>query len=540
MAAEPARGDPLMRLLSLNKNSLALALVAGALVSPKAEALTLDWSGYFRADYNYVGNYVGESTTVGGTVTSERNTSFSTVFMKLRPRVLVNDNVIVRSEWDIGDQVYGLFGRGVMRDERSDVLGTDKAPFPIGARRLWLDVHTDFGTVQVGRAPFHWGLGAIFNAGDNPSDRYQSTMDTIRLVSKFGYLSVMPLYAKNALGRSIGGARNPIGSAAGTFDTIAPGADDVTDYGLALRYENPEEELEGGALYYKRTASDSQNSYYYRGSFPRRFTTGANGMNTKLINVYAKKTFKRLELGAELPIFSGTVADITESGSRNDYSAIGFAGEAALRYDTWRHALKFGMAPGQEAASGSTTASRGNSFKALNFHRAYKLGLILFNYNLQNFGAGNPDAVPGDPESSNRVFSPYDAAITNTQYVMLSTEKRWEQWGVNAGVVWAQANKTAKANRDFFNSNTRSWYTAASDQGKSLGLEFDVGARYNWDDNISFGLDAALLIPGSALKTTGSRPSFSAATPPTPVAGAEITGLDKNVAAVSLSASTVF
>ncbi|RYZ95675.1 MAG: hypothetical protein EOP11_24575, partial [Proteobacteria bacterium] len=198
-----------MRQFSLNKNTLALSLgllLAGTAAAPEAHALTLDWAGYFRADYNYVGNYVGESANG---VDSDRNTSFSTVFMKLRPKVLVNDNVIVRSEWDIGDQVYGIFGRGIPRDQRSDVFGTDRAPFPIGARRIWLDVHTDFGTVQVGRAPFAWGLGAIFNAGDNASDRYQTTMDTVRLVSKFGYLSVMPFYAKAGLGRSIGGARTP-------------------------------------------------------------------------------------------------------------------------------------------------------------------------------------------------------------------------------------------------------------------------------------------------------------------------------------------
>ncbi|RZA08606.1 MAG: hypothetical protein EOP11_04345 [Proteobacteria bacterium] len=521
-----------MRQFSLNKNSLALSLgclIAGAVVAPEAKALTLDWSGYFRADYNYVGNYVAET---GGTpaVTSDRNTSFSTVFMKLRPKVLVNDNVIVRSEWDIGDQVYGLFGRGIPRDQRSDVFGTDRAPFPIGARRLWLDVHTDFGTVQVGRAPFAWGLGAIFNAGDNPSDRYQTTMDTVRLVSKFGYLSVMPFYAKAALGRSIGGARSPVGP--GTpptaFDTVASGSDDITDYGIALRFENPEEELEAGALYYKRAGSDSQNSYLYGGNPPRTYTAGANGMSTKLINVYGKKTFKRLEIGAELPIFSGTVADITGAGVRNNYSSIGLAGEAALKYDTWRHSVKFGFAPGQEAAAGTGAANRGNSFKAMSFNRAYKLGLIMFNYNLNNFGVGNPDAVPGNPNSDNAVVSPYDAAITNARYVMLSSEKRWEQWGLNVGVVWAQANQAAQSGRDFYNTNNRNWYAATTTQGKNMGVEFDVGARYNWDDNISFGLDGGLLVPGDYLKTTGNN------------AGAQVTGLDKTVAAVTLSASTVF
>ncbi|PMY12524.1 hypothetical protein C1X42_32810, partial [Pseudomonas sp. FW305-BF8] len=67
----------------------------------------------------------------------------------------------------------------------------------ITAARLWLDTHTDFGTLQVGRAPMHWGLGAILNSGDGVYDRFQSTADTIRLVSKFGYFTFMPFYAKD-------------------------------------------------------------------------------------------------------------------------------------------------------------------------------------------------------------------------------------------------------------------------------------------------------------------------------------------------------
>jgi hypothetical protein len=251
-------------------------------------------------------------------------------------------------------------------------------------------------------------------------------------------------------------------------------------------------------------------------------------MSTKLINVYGKKTFKRLEIGAELPLFSGTVADITGAGVRNNYSSIGLAGEAALKYDTWRHSVKFGFAPGQEAAAGTGAGNRGNSFKAMSFNRAYKLGLIMFNYNLNNFGTGNPDAVPGNPNSDNAVVSPYDAAITNARYVMLATEKRWEQWGLNLGLVWAQANQAAQSGRDFYNTNNRNWYTATTTQGKNMGVEFDVGARYNWDDNISFGLDGGLLVPGDYLKTTGNN------------AGTQVTGLDKTVAAVTLSASTVF
>ncbi|MGZ3695784.1 MAG: hypothetical protein ACXWQO_16915, partial [Bdellovibrionota bacterium] len=496
----------------MNKRMVNKFFLGGALallLSPSnASALTLDWSGYFRADHNFVHDYQMDKASPGYSNSGDtgeyipgqgkKTTTFSSVFMKLKPRVLVNDNVIVRSEWNVGDPVYGFFGRNIPREDRNNPFSTQKDGMDLSVARLWLDVHTDFGTVQVGRAPFHWGLGVIFNSGDRPFDRYQSTSDTIRLVSKFGYLSLMPLYAKNAMGRSLAGARNPF------TDAILQGSDDVTDYGLGLKYENPEEDLEGGALYYKRNANDAQNNYYYPAG-STTYTGGSNGMNLKLINLYAKKSWKRVELGAELPIYSGEIGDMNGVGTRNTYKATAVAIEAALKYDTWKHSLKLGSVPGQSPTT-SGAANRGSAFGAMQFHRAYKLGQILFNYNLGNFGAVNPDPIPtnaGTPvvgQVTPTSVSPYDASVTNAKYVMFSSEKRWEQWGMNFGVVWAKANQSAKTGKDAFNYRTRQWFTSVADQGTNLGIEAGFGTRYNWDDNISFGAEIGMLFPGDYFK----------------------------------------
>jgi len=503
--APKRKKEVLMKRFVLNKFSMGIT-VAAALAAANAQALTLDWSGYFRADHTYVRNFQLEGKS---------STTISSLFMRLKPRVLVNDNVIVRSEWNIGDPVTGFFGRGIPREDRNNPLSTGKDPFAISASRLWLDVHTDFGTLQVGRAPFHWGLGVIFNSGDDPFDRFQTTSDTIRLVSKFGYLSLMPIYAKNSFGRAAAGSRNP------TTNAILQGGDDVTDYGLGLKYDNPEEDIEGGALFYKRNAPDSQNAYYYPAG-SAVFTPGANGMNLRLINLYAKKSWSKFEIGAEVPLYSGDIGDMNGVGSRNLFSATAVAVEAALKFDTWKHSLKVGTVPGQGAAN---TGNRGRNFGALEFHRGYKLGQVLFNYNLGHFGPANPDAVPGSPSAGDVVVSPYDSAISNAKYVMFSSEKRWEQWGVNFGVVWAQANQTAEAGKDFYNHRARRWFTSTGKQSSNIGLEVDLGARYNWDDNISFGADAGVLMPGDYLKFTDS------------VTGQ---GTNKKVLAGSLTAATVF
>ncbi len=503
------RGSSMNRRV-LNKFSLGLALLAFT-ASFEAKALTLDWAGYFRADHTFFHNYQLDLSAPGYSNSGhggeyipgqgQKSATFSSFFMRLKPRVLVNDNVIVRSEWNVGDPIAGFFGRGIPRHDRNNSFSTGKDDLTLSVSRLWLDVHTDFGTLQVGRAPMHWGLGVIFNSGDGTFDRYQSTSDTIRLISKFGYLSLMPLYAKNSMGSNLAGARNPL------TNVVLQGSDDVTDYGLGLKYENPEEDLEAGALYYKRNATDAQDAYYFP-SGATVFAGGNNGMNLKMFDLYAKKSWNRFELGAEVPIYTGLIGDVNGVGSRNTYRATGVAVESALKYDTWKHSLKLGSAPGQAPA---TTGSRGSSFTALQFHRSYKLGQILFNYNLSNFGAANPDAIPvsqgtaTSPTSySPNTVSPYDAAITNAKYIMFSSEKRWEQWGLNFGLVWAQANETAQAGKDFYNHRTRTWFTSTTTQDSNMGFEFDLGTRYNWDENISFGADLGLFFPGPFFKYTNT------------------------------------
>ncbi len=190
--------------------------------------------------------------------------------------------------------------------------------------------------------------------------------------------------------------------------------------------------------------------------------------------------------------------------------------------------------PGQNPTT-IGAANHGRAFGAMQFHRSYKLGQSLFNYNLGNFGPANPDSVPtstaatGTSPAVGQVtppsVSPYDSAITNAKYIMFSSEKRWEQWGLNFGVVWARANQSAKAGKDAFNHRTRSYFTSVADQGTNLGIEADIGTRYNWDDNISFGADLGMLFPGDFFKYYNSTSK---------------SGPGNMVTAISFTASTAF
>lgn len=479
-----------------NSHFFLFALLGGLFVTTSsAFAITLDWKGYFRADNNYIRNYQMDSAAPGisnvqgaggefirgeGTKTA----TYTSFFAKFKPSILVNDNVIIHSEWNVGDPVYGFFGRTVDFDQNNNPTSTRKGELTIEAARLWMDIHTDFGLVQVGRAPMHWGLGVIFNKGDDVFDRYQSTSDTIRIISKFGHFSIMPIYSKVAVGKSLAGAQDATGA-------VLDGSDDVTDYGIGIKYHNEENELEAGLLFYKRGAEDQQDAFF----FPHNGSTAANstvsnGLSLRLLDLYVRKTWYRLTVGAEVPFYTGDIGDVNNVGTRNSYKATGFAGEVSLNFDRWKHMLKFGVAPGQGAV---VTGNRGQDFSAMYFHRNYKLGQILFNYNLGGLGANNPDSI-----ANANLRSPYDNAINNAKYLMLSTVNEGESWSWSVGMVYAIASETAKAGQDFYVHRLRQYSAvqAVEDQGDGLGLEIDLGLGYKWDENIRFGADFGILFPG--------------------------------------------
>lgn len=486
----------------MRHNFLSVFTFLFLLISLDAQAITIDWNGFFRADYRLVHDYQhnlqepGYSNSgFGGEYIrgqGKKSASFSTLFARLKPRILVSDNIIVRSEWNLGDPVLGFFGRNIPRYDQGNPQFTTRNGMELSVSRLWLDAHTDFGTLQIGRAPMQWGMGAVFHSGDGVWDRYQSTSDTVRLLSKFGRISFMPIYAKSSFGQSAGGALNP------STGAVLAGSDDITDYGIGLKYENTEEDLDAGVLYYKRNASDTQTTIFYPAAATPTYTGIANGMNLKLIDLYAKKSWHKFDLQVEVPIYNGQVGDVNNSGaasglsSRNDYRATAVLAEVNYNGDYWKHTLKVGTVPGQENVP---TGNRGKQFGALYLHRNFKLGHILFNYNLGGFGANNPDPI-APSNSATSTTSPFDTAITNAKYLMIGTERKGEQWTIGGGVVYAQANQVASAGKDYFNHRTRAYETGVAAQSDDMGFEADLSVKYAWDENITFGADLGMLFPG--------------------------------------------
>jgi hypothetical protein len=255
----------------------------------------------------------------------------------------------------------------------------------------------------------------------------------------------------------------------------------LADYALELKYENLDDEIEGGVNFIRRIGQASQDT------FVGPPAGQAIGMSYNTWDLYGKKRLGRLTLGGELPIVSGTIGGGT-------YSTWALAAEADWKMsDSWDSSFRAGHAPGQPDSSTQTV----DQFKAFYMNPNYKLGLIMFNYQLANFAGPNTLNNPGTSPSA--LKSPYDNPISNANYLSAGTSFHTDKWDFHTNWIFARANETAHAASAFYYNRVNNRYepTGGGDQGSWLGWEMDYGATFQWDDNFQFGLDTGFYFPGS-------------------------------------------
>lgn len=496
---------------------IALLWVMGA---PQAHALELDWSGDFRSEFHLIKNYTMDSST--STPDSTRiypskpntatgyyvapggssNATFETLYLKLNPKAVINDNIVVKSEFLAGNPTTSAFGDSYpTTSDQNQFYSNQSRGSVFSAQRLWAELTTDFGVLTIGRAPLNWGLGVVWSAGDGLWDRYESTADQVRLTSKFGSFTFSPGIAVYSSGNIFGGTCT-FNSTTGNC-VAGAGSGGVNDYFVQLKYENLEEEFEGGVNFVRRvvggstdplvgaqnptvaSAADTQGAA--AGASP---VTGSVGMAFNTWDIYAQKKLGKFRLAAEVPITNGQVDGI-------NYSTVAVATEEDWRInDSWELQSRIGLAPGQPNEG---SPSVGDSFKAYFFNPNYHIGTILFNYQLANLGGINgPNTLNNPNVNASNQASPFDNPITNAKYMSLGGVLHADKWTFNTAVIHAIAAQTAVSGQYFFNTWKRQMeYDASGNQGSSLGWEWDAGAAFQWDESFTFRWDLGIYFPGS-------------------------------------------
>jgi hypothetical protein len=449
--------------------TVSCALVFSALTlgvdTPRVQALDLDWQGRFQAETNTLFGYSHEQATDQGYTipnNGESPANFQNLFLSLRPRVLVNDNVSIFSDLWFNSPDAGFFGSNTTSGGTYSINRTGNAT--VSARALYAEVATDFGTFRVGRMPLQFGLGLIWNSSaPGNRSRLPSYGDGMSLTTKLGAFKVTPAFVKYQQARLTGTPQAAFQANSG-----------ITDYALNLSYQNEDEQMDAGLQFMRRLAGPASGIVDPFATAAPGGAVGVTGYAYNVWDFYAKKKAGMMTYAVEVPLVTGLVAS-------QSYSTVAGAFNArADLNDFWNLKLNLGAASGQ----GSNSSDKLTAFY---FHPDYRPGLILFNYNLRNISKGTG--------------SFYDNPITNARFVSLSAGYARGKFSHELLGLYALADQVADGtSARFFNAWSGHYETSAGGlqpQGKGLGFEVDYSLGYDWDESTRFGADFGLFFPGS-------------------------------------------
>ncbi len=459
------------------------------ILSNNSHALPIDWHGVLGFDTTSIDSYRRldkksddsnfmnannggtQELPLGGSGGKDSANWQSYVF-RIEPHIIINDSATIKSEWTTG---YGRGGRLGDATAQSNEPGFGNALYPyafndgsdaIVLNKLYAELYSDTATYVLGRHSAHYGLGVVYNSGEDAWDRFSFVRDGITAKIKLSNFNIEPFWARvNSKGSLTKATR-------------------VKEIGVSLVYDSIERDMSFGLLYAKKKSSAANNEYQQNisGTFVNPDTgtyTGSSLGKTdvKIIDVFFKKSFGMLDFGIEVPILSGTVGSVF--GTDTKYKAKAIIAESKIKAsNSWTFGINAGQVSGDDGNS--------TSFDAMYLNPNYQIANLLFRYNLRAVSSQ-------DGTTSSNV---YDSHIHNTMYAKAFASYTLEKWQWDLGVIWAKADQTAQLGKTSYNHTTNKTFTANANQEDDLGTEIDLNFKYLWNSEISVGGGVGYLFTG--------------------------------------------
>jgi uncharacterized protein (TIGR04551 family) len=463
----------------------------------KLELFTLD--GFFRVRPNLFYKFdlgKGRETSLFPTRSETENTQAGANMrvrveptfnvseeVRLKLQVDMLDNFLLGSTPDLtldgGRNVFGIFSES--QDSSASAVAALRDSIVV--KRAYGEVSTPVGILRFGRMGSHWGLGMLRNDGNCLDCDFGDNVDRIQFVTEpLAGFYVTPMVDFNDEGAT---SQEVTGDAQReSFDLS--NADDSHSYVLAIarrdtdqqakdKLENNQGVLNYGLHFTYRTQrwqndrSDPSNLRFV----PRDATLYVPDLWLR----YEERMFRiEVELAATYGSINNRALTVGGEGQNQSLRVLQFGGVLQGEYKMLNGDLHLGLELG--AASGDRAPGFGNfqrsqpqytcdaggcgdnAIRNFRFNRAYRVDLILWRELL----GGLTDAAYIKPT------------------VKYSLADGFDLFG---GVVYSQA---------LYASSTPSTVS------RSLGLEVDLGARYETEDGFVAGLNWGILFPMSGLQ----------------------------------------
>lgn len=443
-------------------------------VGSTAQALVLDWKGQYRFEWTELNSpSLGNNATcdsLGNTGSCRK--AYGLNYLSLSPQIIAADGVKVVSKWELASsnmnayrnsQMGILFGNGsdASSGEPSDsnVILSQQEYNTIKMSQLYLDVQQEYGSIIVGRAPFHYGLGMTYSAGANEFDHWSDIRDMFAYKFIIGNFSMMPILSRIK-------DKNP-----------AQGQT-MQEEALQLVYDSIESGSKIGVLINNRKADAPTTD------FPVSMVTGAttgNALRMQRMNFILGKSWTEFDFKMEIASISGDTG-LMKANESIKFNSYGLAVEMNFpqRDSKYDYSLKFGIASGDDPNT--------QDYEGFQFNRNYDVAFLLFNHRL-----GQADFLTSKSIKNSTLglsTSLDDEAISNVAYIAPSLNH--------------QISKSFTLNHTLIYSQLVTSPTINTGVAKDLGFEYDIKASYNYTDQVKWVNTLGLLLPGSAFENGSS------------------------------------
>ena len=467
-------------------------IVLAFYISSESEAAIVDWSGNYRFEY-----FSTDNMGLGGNGPK----IYGLNRLNLSPKIVPVDGFTVVSSFEVlnydlykNSQLGSPFGTGTNRGTATSVDGNSSnlsqnnhAASNLQVRQLYLKINQEYGSIVVGRAPIHFGLGMTFNAGNGLFDHWGDVHDIVGYKFLIDHVSIMPMIGK------------PYAYSLGAGQT-------ATDMIWNIEYNNPETKSAVGVFYQTRTASDSVNdglNVFNSVTAPSYNTmktaiTERAAWTTQNVNLFLSRGWDGLNFKMEVGFNSGSTGlkAVNSKGEIEDVRLNGYAVAMELDFlrpeKSWQWSLKTGIASGDNPETAN--------FEGYLFHRNYDLAFLLFNHpmgksdvfrtNLQRTRTttctGNVCQLVPVGEAAD------EETVSNVFYLSpTATYRINDKWSWKNTFTWAQLN------------NSRIQNAAGNgflDGSKEVGFEYDCGFIYKPHEKVQWVNEIGFFNPGAGWK----------------------------------------
>ena len=469
-------------------------------------------SGYYRVRALKLWDLNLDVSNLSSEIANRRKKDIGLFYHKLRlvPTLKFNKYVTLNFEIDVfNDRPFGLQSGNILAMDTSDRQSN------MILRRAWAMVLLPIGVIGFGRMPSQWGFGLSDNNGNAPDElfgdaHYGDSFDRI-------------LFATKPLGRGsdliLALVADKVVEGTYKFDDLIHPGNGANDCGSVICSRGDDVNQDSGVLLYNMGSGDHEEEENYEGPIMSGIELTYRWQKSTDSKIYSTDAFFKLNLGLlyfdiEYVRFDGeskalgflTMDQKTQmeklTYDKVSIDASGYSLDVGINTDQYKFNLQIGNASGDVFANPVNGADK--SFTAFSFHPDYNVGMLMFEYALDEFMRDyaehmKTEVIPIllqqgriDQDTANELDAevallPTDGSVTNAYYLNpVFTYKLFdEKLKINVGYLYAKANSPRVIGPE------KLW---------KYGHELDLGIKYAYTSNLLFGLEGGVLFPGDYFK----------------------------------------